>query len=192
MRSPVAELLADLSAAFDSAGAMWYLFGARAAIVHGVARFTADVDVTVRPPETMSTAALVAVLERHRFRPRVSDPDFFERTRVVPFVHTPTTRPLDVVLAGPGLEERFFERASVRLIEDVRVPVASAEDVILMKMLAGRPKDIEDVVAIAAAQQETLEVGYIRETVRIIEEALAQSDLMPMFEQALKRSRSAR
>jgi hypothetical protein len=28
--------------------------------------------------------------------------------------------------------------------------------------------------------------------VRIIEEALAQSDLMPMFEQALKRSRSAR
>jgi hypothetical protein len=192
MRSPVADLLADLSAAFETPAIGWYLFGARAAIVHGVARLTADVDVTVRLPDTMSTAALVAVLERHRFQPRVSAPEFFKRTRVIPFVHMPTRLPLDVVLAGPGLEDRFFERASIRLIEEVRVPVASAEDVIVMKVLAGRPKDVEDVVAIAAAHQGTLDVGYIRDTLRLIEEALGQSDLASLFEQALARSRSAR
>ena len=192
MRSPVADLLADVSAALEAAAIAWYLFGARAAIVHGVARFTADVDITVRLPESTSGAALVSMLERHRFQARVSDPDFFERTRVIPFAHVPTALPLDVVLAGPGLEDRFFERAGIRVIEDVRVPVASAEDVILMKVLAGRPKDVEDVVAIAAAHADTLDVRYIRETLRMIEQALSQSDLMPIFEQALKRSRSVR
>lgn len=191
MRSPVAELLADLSAALGSANVPWYLFGARAAILHGVARLTADVDVTVRLPDTLSTSALVAVLERHRFRPRVTGADFFERTRVVPFVHTTTTLPLDVVLAGPGLEDRFFARATVRLIEDVQVPVASAEDVILMKVLAARPKDVEDIVAIAAAHAGTLDLVYIRNTLRLLEEALGQSDLKPVFEQALQRAGGA-
>jgi hypothetical protein len=191
MRSPVAELLADLSAGLETLDIPWYLFGARAAIVHGVARLTADVDVTVRLPEEMSTAALVELLQRHGFQPRVRAPDFFERTRVVPFVHGPTALPVDVVLAGPGLEDRFFTRAGTRLIEDVRVAVASAEDVIVMKVLAGRPKDLEDVVAIAAAQPDTLDVRYIRNTLRVVEEALSQSDLLPAFEQALQRSRSA-
>jgi hypothetical protein len=34
---------------------------------------------------------------------------------------------------------------------EVRVPVASPEDVLIMKVLAGRPKDDEDVAAILAA-----------------------------------------
>jgi hypothetical protein len=72
---------------------------------------TADVDVTVRlVPE--DTARLVAAMEKVGFRLRVSRAgDFVERTRVVPFVHAPTNLLLDVVLAGPGLEEVFLSRA---------------------------------------------------------------------------------
>ena len=44
MPSPVAEVLAALVACFHSLGVRWYLFGAQAAIYHGVARLTADVD----------------------------------------------------------------------------------------------------------------------------------------------------
>jgi hypothetical protein len=192
MRSPVADLLADLGAALESLRIDWYLFGARAAILHGASRLTADVDVTVRLPDTTSTATLVSSLERHRFDARVRDAGFLDRTRVVPFVHTPTMVPLDVVLAGPGLEAQFFERTVDRVIEDVRVPVASAEDVMVMKVLAGRPKDVEDIVAIAAAYGDDLDVRYLRNTLRIVEQALAQSDLLPLLEQALERARRAR
>lgn len=45
-------------------------------------------------------------------------------------------------MAGPGLEELFFERVEHRIVEGVSVPVARAEDVIAMNILAGRPKDI--------------------------------------------------
>ena len=44
MRSPVADLLADLDAALTAVHVEWFLFGAQAAILYGVARLTADVD----------------------------------------------------------------------------------------------------------------------------------------------------
>lgn len=188
MRSPVAELLADLSSGLDRLGAAWYLFGARAAILHGAARLTADVDVTVRMPDATSNQALVAALEPAGFRPRIADPGFIERTRVVPFVHARTSLPLDVVLAGPGLEDRFLARVIVRTIDGVHVPVASAEDIVVMKVLAGRAKDIDDVVAIAAAYAESLDVQYVRGTLGELEQALSQSDLVPTFEEALGRA----
>jgi uncharacterized nucleotidyltransferase DUF6036 len=151
MPSPVAELLADLAAAFQRQGVDWYLFGAQAAILHGAARLTADVDVTVRRPERSSNEELAELLEQQRFRRRIVDSVFTERTRVIPFVHTPTALPLDIVLAGPGIEDRFFERVQERNVEGTRVRLASAEDLVVMKILAGRPKDVEDVRAIVAA-----------------------------------------
>jgi hypothetical protein len=160
-----------------------------AAILHGVARLTADVDVTVRLPEAASTTSVVAALESHGFRVRFTDSEFIERTRVIPFVHLATSLPVDLVLAGPGLEDRFFARVVVRTIDGVRVPVASAEDVIIMKVLAGRPKDIDDIVVIAASSRETLDVAYIRQTLSDLERALSQSDLAPVFEDARARSR---
>jgi hypothetical protein len=60
--SPVADLLSDASAGFRSIAVPWYLFGARAAILYGVARLTADVDVTVRLPDSTTNALLVQAL----------------------------------------------------------------------------------------------------------------------------------
>jgi len=62
MRCAVAGLLADFAAGLEALGVALYLFGARAAIVHGVARLTADVDVTVRLPAHLSPVTLVSTL----------------------------------------------------------------------------------------------------------------------------------
>jgi hypothetical protein len=190
MRSPVAELLVDLAAAFRQAAVDWYLFGAQAAILHGASRLTADVDVTVRLPETTSTEELAAALEQHRFRRRFSDPAFTERTRVMPFLHPPTALPLDIVLAGPGIEDVFFARAQEREVEGTVVRLASAEDLVVMKILAGRPKDVDDVGAIVMAYGDRLDVAYIERTLTLLEHALVQSDLRPLFQQIVQGRRS--
>jgi hypothetical protein len=189
MRSPVADLLGDAAAAFDEARVEWFLFGAQAAILYGVARLTADVDITVRLPDATSPEALANTLDRHGFQLRVTNPAFLKRTSVMPFVHRATSLPLDVVLSGPGLEDRFFARTEIRDIEGVRAHIASAEDLIVMKTLAGRPKDVEDVTAILASSGAGLDVGYIRDTLLLLERALGQSDLTPVFERALGLSR---
>ena len=192
MPSAVADLLGDLAEALNTAHVDWYLFGAQAAILHGAARLTADVDVTVRLPDAMSNEALAQALEHHRFRRRIVDPRFTERTRVIPFVHTLTALPLDIVLAGPGIEDQFFDRAQSRDVEGTIVRLASPEDLIVMKLLAGRPKDVEDVTAIVAAYGDRLETDYIERTLTLLEDALAQNDLLPAFQQIRARHRPTR
>lgn len=186
MRSPIGELLADLVAALESAGVEWYLFGAQAAILYGAARLTADADITVRLPRDMSNGDLARQLEDHRFRRRFTDAAFIERTRVIPFVHVVSAMPLDVVLAGPGIEDQFFDRARVVEVEGTRVRVASPEDLIVMKVLAGRPKDLEDVRSILRASGRGLDDGYVERTLTMLEQALSQSDLLPTWRTARK------
>ena len=188
MRSPFLELLRSAGEVFDSLGVGWYLFGAQAALIHGASRLTADVDVTVALGE-LDTRQLVEALGDGGFAMRIKDEAFVERTRVLPVLHLATGVPADVVLAGPGIEEQFLARAQVRDLDGVRVPVACAEDVVSMKVLAGRPKDIDDVVAILDAQRPTLDLALIRKTLALLEQALDQSDLLPTLDSALARTR---
>lgn len=180
-RSPLAELLADLRQTLADLGARWYLFGAQAAILHGAARLTADVDITVQLQGAL--VDLIARLGRAGFEPRVEDlVAFAEANRVLPLVHAPTRMPVDLVLAGPGLEERFLARAEERAIDDVTVPVAAAEDVIVMKVLAGRLNDLEDVAAIVRAQRGKLDLTSVRDALRQLEQALGRGDLLAELE----------
>jgi len=53
-----------------------------------------------------------------------------------------------------------------------------------MKILSGRPKDREDVVAMIAAQGPALNDDRVRETLELLEKALDRSDLIPELERA--------
>lgn len=188
MASADVDVYRALNRAFSSLGVFWYVFGAQAAILHGATRFTEDLDVTVllgaRDPRL-----LVEELGKQGFSLRVKDADdFVQKTRVLPTLHTSTGIPVDVVLGGPGLEELFAERANPTDVGGVSVPVATAEDLIAMKILAGRPKDLEDVVAVLTAQASRLDLRQVREIVSLVEQALDQSDLTPLLEQCVTRA----
>ncbi|MBI4540162.1 MAG: hypothetical protein HY704_11710 [Gemmatimonadetes bacterium] len=187
---PIVELLAALRGALERLRLRWYLFGAQAAILYGSSRLTADVDVTV-DLGPRSTADLVKELEAAGFRLRVTDAEgFVERTRVLPLVHAASDMALDVVLAGPGPEVLFLERARPVRVGAIEVPVACPEDLVAMKILAGRPHDLQDATAIVRANAGTLDAELVRGTLRLLEEALDQSDLLPEFERLLGRARA--
>lgn len=189
MRSPIADLLADLGRAFDTLGISWYLFGAQAAIVYGVARLTADVDVTVRAP-AMPTADWLATLTQHGFQGRFADVDFIAHTRVLPVVHLTTGLPVDIVLAGPGLEDEFLERAVMRSIDGVQVPVIEMADLVVLKILASRPKDLDDVVALMRIHPSELDTVRIGTVLKMLADALGQSDLISAYEQCRSRAQA--
>jgi hypothetical protein len=174
------ELLSALAAVLTRWG-RWYLFGAQAVISHGIPRLSADVDVTLQlNPD--DTAPFVRDMNDAGFDLAVDDPDFVSRTRVLPFIHRATAMPLDVVLAGSGLEEEFLERAVITDVGGVAVPLISVEDLIVAKILAGRPKDIEDARGLWRAHGRDLDSARIRRILRLLEEALSQSDLLPLFD----------
>ena len=188
--SAIGEALSALSATFGALGLRWYLFGAQAAIVYGSARATKDIDVTVEPG-AVSPSEIIDRLTRAGFTPRASNLEELALTvRVMPFEHAATRTPVDVVLAGPGLEALFVLNARRCLVAGVDVRVAAPEDVVAMKILAGRPHDREDIVAILRAQRGTIALERTRETLSMLEEALGQSDLLPSLDEAIRRAAS--
>jgi hypothetical protein len=174
------ELLAALAPVLARWGP-WYVFGAQAVIAYGVPRLSADVDVTIRlTPETPT--AFADAMRAGGFTLRVTDPHFVERTRVMPFEHAGTGMPVDVVLAGSGLEDRFLSRARSIDVGGTIVPILDLEDLVIAKVLAGRPKDVEDAQALWRVHRSRLDPARIRSVLAELEQALAQSDLLPTFE----------
>ena len=165
----------------------WCLFGAQAALLYGAARLTADVDVTVRLG-ARDTAELVRALENAGFRLRVRDvADFVAKTRACP-CFTSIGNAVRRRWRDPGLEELFFRRLRRRIIDGVRVPVASPGTPWRDEGARRAGKDEDDVVAILAAQPK-LNLERVRETLDALERALDQSDLRPRFEALLVRAR---
>lgn len=186
--SAPASLLRALSAALRHHRCRWYLFGAQAVTIWGRPRLTTDVDVTIRL-ESGTTEDLVATLIAEGFQlPPGISAEFVRTTRVLPLLHEVSGMPLDIVLAGPGLEDEFLSRAVLVTIDDVEVPVISPEDLIVTKILAMRPKDVEDIRGVLYLRATSVDVRYIRRTLATIEEALGQSDLLRLFNTELERA----
>lgn len=181
----LAELLGTLARAFAEAGVRWYVFGAQAVVAYGVPRLTADVDVTVEY-SVERVDELTSLLGRHGLVPRVEDvPAFAARTRVVPMEHPATGFPVDVVIAGPGLEEVFLARSRTLELGDLRLPFISPEDLLVSKVLAGRDKDREDVRGILRSG-ESLDLSVVRETLHLLDEALDRDDLVAAFDETVR------
>jgi predicted nucleotidyltransferase len=179
----VSDLLAALAGAMEDRRVRWYLSGAQAAIIWGSPRLSADVDVTIEIDPVEVNGYVQAMTDRG-FDVVINDAGFLERTRVIPFVHRASGMPLDVVLGGRGLEEDFLRRAIDVDVDGTVIPVISPEDLIVTKTLAGRPKDIEDIRGVIAERRDSLDDERIRMLLRLLEEALAPSDLLPVFERA--------
>lgn len=188
-RTPTVDLLIGLADVLRRLDLRWYLFGAQAVMIWGRPRLSADVDVTVAL-EPSESSSFVEAMARAGFKLRIDSgvEAFVVRTRVLPFLHAATRMPLDVVLAGPGLEQEFLARAERVDLGGVKIPVMSAEDLVVTKVLAGRPKDLDDVAGILRERGKRLDIARIRATIELIEKALGQSDLSPLFEAQLTRS----
>ena len=75
--------------------------------------------------------------------------------------------------SGPAAEE-ILDRASLRRVNDFSVPVASCEDLVLLKLAAGRAVDIADAQALLDTNREAIDMTYLetRAASRSLSEAL--------------------
>lgn len=153
--------------ALQAAGVRYLVVGGVAVVLHGHPRFTADLDLVVALQPGNARAAIVA-LSRLGYRPRPPiDPLAFadpvareawisEKDMTVLSLWSPDHPGTDVDLFVR--EPLDFEGAATRAVVvdlgGVRVPVASIEDLISMKLAVGRPKDLEDVRQLQAIAAE--------------------------------------
>ena len=68
---------------------------------------------------------------------------------------------VDVLCAGTPFEERALARASTERLLGRDLPVATAEDLVILKLLAGRPQDWADVDVLLREHAGRLDDAYI-------------------------------
>lgn len=188
--SPLASLndvFAALKQALEPERLRWYVFGAQAVLAHGLPRLTADVDVTI-DPEGRDNASILRLLATASIRSRAPElPELVATSRLLPLVHDPSRIAVDVVLAGPGIEQDFLARAVVVDLAGVQVPVLCPEDLIATKAVAGRRKDTEDILGVLAQQGARLDVASLRRTLAAFDEALEEPRATRTFDRVFRR-----
>lgn len=181
-----AELLAALGDAMRARGFRWYVFGAQAVAVYGRPRLTADVDVTIEATGA-GAGEVIAMLEPHGFALRFElSAEHLRGARLLPMVHLPSGFPLDLVIAAPGLDEEFLARARLLDLGGVEAPVVSVEDLVVMKVLAGRRKDLEDVRGVLAVQEDRVDLGRVRDLLGALESATGERKLLARLERLVR------
>lgn len=188
----VAQLLQRVAAALKPLGVRWYVFGAQAVIAAGVVRFTADLDITT---EDVPAEALRRQLGKAGFvlrRDIAGLAELVAHHRILPLEDRATGFHLDVVRAGPGLEEELLSRAVLRRVGRMKIPFVSTSDLVALKVIAGREKDLEDVRALLRSETPELDVRAVRSVLERLASAIDDSTLVPLFEQQLAAVEAAR
>ena len=172
----------ELHEFLTSQGIPYALIGGIAVQFWGEPRYTQDVDLTV-VLDMAHERELVHTITSH-FAPRISNADVFALDNRVILVRSASGCPIDISLGLPGYEEEVIARAvSVDLSPNARgIRVFTAEDLVVMKIVAGRPRDMDDMEGIIIRQQDALDIDYIRLKLKGFDELLETSELSERFE----------
>ena len=178
----VAALLQKIALALKPLKMRWFVFGAQAVVAAGASRSTADLDLTI---EASDLRALLRALATAGVRPRrdIDDLDaVMEDLRVLPLEHRASGFQVDVVRAGPGLEELMLSRVVLRRIGRQRVPFIQTNDLLVLKTLAGRAKDLEDIRALLQLQLKEIDLVVVRGRIDELQKLIDDSTLLPLFD----------
>jgi predicted nucleotidyltransferase len=173
--------LASLARILDASGVPYMVIGGHANALWGEPRATLDIDVTIWLPEA-AVPALVADLAPE-FRPRVADPETFVcETRVLP-VATGDGLAVDLIFGLLPFEEQAIARARAVELGAQEVRFCTAEDLILLKIVSTRERDLEDVQGVVRAQGKRLDREYLEPRVRELAELLERPEILEFWRQ---------
>lgn len=137
-------LLEKVASALDRAGIPYMVIGGQAVLRYGEARLTRDIDLTLgadvdRLPDVLSVTAECG------FDVLVDPEPFVRETMVLPCSDPGSGIRLDLVFSFSPYEREAIARALPVTIGATQVRFATMEDLVIHKVIAGRPRDMEDV-----------------------------------------------
>jgi hypothetical protein len=190
---PLLEALRSLLGWLRATKTRGVVIGGVAASLLGRPRVTGDVDAVVWIGDA-SWDAFVKAGRRFDIVPRRPDViAFARRSRVLLLRHEPSTIDLDVSLGALPFEEEMIARARRHRLGRLSVPLPVPEDLIIMKAIAHRPRDIADIESILEANPG-IDEARIRNLVREFAAALETPELSTDLERLLspRRGRAPR
>jgi hypothetical protein len=186
--SSLLAALTDLVSWLDESNVPSMVIGGVAASVLGQPRLTQDVDALAILPEA-EWAGLAAAAARHGIEPRADNAlDFARRSRVLLMRHVDSGINIDLTFGGLSFEEVAVRESVLHEIGGLRLRLPRVEDLLIMKAVARRPKDMQDIEALLAAHPEA-DIDFVRQWISEFAAAISVPDLLDDFDAIVARRR---
>lgn len=172
---------ADLQRRFQERSWRFCLIGGLALQRWGEPRETIDVDVTLLTGFGGEESFVREILGW--YEPRVVDPAGFALANRVLLVQAASGVGIDIALGGMPFEESAVTRATpYEFAPGVLLQTASAEDLIVMKAFASRPKDWVDLDGVLIRQAGRLDWAYVEAQLRPLVELKEEPEILERLE----------
>jgi hypothetical protein len=182
-RISLEELFIRATDAVQKAGIRYMIYGGVALPAWGDVITTQDLDLVVHVRENEVERLMAAFGEAGFFVPEGAAKLFpiDTWTRV-----SRGGRDVDIALGTTDFDVQALSRAVKVTFYGRSVPIASAEDLILYKLVAYRRKDLAHIEDILVRQGTRLDVAYLRGWAQRIAEATGKFEIPRTLEQMLK------
>ena len=165
------SLLRKLGSGFAQAGVSYMVIGGQAVARYGEPRLTKDIDITLGV-DAGELERMLAIIRSLGLQPATDDPaGFVKQTNVLPVIEGQSGIRVDLIFSFSPYERKAIMRSLPVKVHDQTVQYASPEDLIIHKMVAGRPRDLDDVRGILA-RNRNLDTPYIESWLKSFEQTL--------------------
>jgi len=178
------ELISRLAQALDTLKLPYMVIGGQALLLYADPRMTRDIDITLGSGLEILPEILRASIEAGLEALPDDVQEFAQKTLVLPLMDTDTHIRVDFIFSLTDYEKLAIERSRIVKLGGADVHFAAPEDLIIHKIFAGRPIDLEDVKKVLARSME-LDVGYIRRWLKEFDSTLPEKQLLESFEALL-------
>jgi hypothetical protein len=186
--SPLLEALRDLVRWLESEHIPGVVVGGVAASILGRPRMTRDIDALVLLEEEYWDKFLTDGA-KFGFIPRLTDClNFAKKSRVLLIRHKPSGIDVDITFGALAFEKEAIARSVWLDMEKIRLPLPAPEDLIVMKAIAHRPRDLADIESILDVHPK-LNLRRVRRWVKEFSRAIEMPEILNDLENILERKR---
>lgn len=173
---------AELQVVCEAERWQFCFIGGLAVLRWGEPRETVDVDLTLLTGFGDEPRFISALLDR--FESRIDDPAAFARANRVLLLRSRDGVGLDIALGGLPFEALAVSRATPFVFpSDVVLRICSAEDLLVLKTFADRPKDWVDIDGVIIRQAGAIDWDYVRQQLAPLAELKEAPELVARLEQ---------
>jgi hypothetical protein len=191
--APLAAALSDLMEWFRIMNIPGIVIGGVAASLLGRPRVTRDVDALVMLDEQRWSEFLDSG-KQFNFFPRMADVlSFAQQSRVLLLTHQPSAIDIDISFGALIFEKECIDRAITIEAGGITLRLPSPEDLVIMKAVAHRTRDLIDIEAILQTHLQ-FNFAYVKkwlsEFATTLEMPEILEDVEAIFERLRKRKKS--
>jgi predicted nucleotidyltransferase len=156
------DLLKPLDSIFEKIQIPYLVIGGYAVAAWGEERATRDLDLFCAGNSSVIINAFKEAQLRFEHRTGDYDDPISEVIRIEMGCLTDPFE-VDILIGIKNAPEGIFNRARAVNIEGLDIPITSPEDLIILKLLGGSARDLEDAKSIVQIQAKKLDIKLIKQ-----------------------------